>query len=118
MDIFHQTVLRPAAPTGAAAWSSSSIALALGGNGVVSAEGWARCPCPAHNGTRPSLSLKLEGPQKLRVRCFSRRCPSLSVLRAIDQQLGTRFAAARAAEGFTAIVPEPPPANARNTETC
>jgi hypothetical protein len=138
MDTFHQTVVRSADPGGAPTArsvrsdvltsSTSSLSLALGGDGVVNTEGWARCPCPAHNGTRPSLSIRLEGLHKLHVRCWSLHCPPLSVLRVVDERLGTRFAAARAAEGFTVIgadmvdtlqptLPEPQPPNTCDPET-
>src|SRR5690349_14088169 len=79
---------------------ASAIARALGGTGVASRAGWYRCPCPAHRGTRPSLSVKDNGPGRLVAKCWSRRCLPIAVLRAIDHQLGTSFVHAEAAAAF------------------
>lgn len=75
----------------ASALSGAEISRQLGGDGSVSADGWSRCPCPAHHGTRASLSLELTAPDRLIVRCWSCDCSLAVVLMAIDARLGTSF---------------------------
>jgi hypothetical protein len=87
--------------------SAATIAIQLGGAGLVSADGWARAPCPSHHGTANNLALKLTGSGQLAVRCWSNRCSPASILRSIDAKLGTRFSCRDAAADFADDAPIP-----------
>ena len=97
MPLYNPNAPRPPA---ASAMPVAEIARRLGGDGSVSVDGRSRCPCPAHNGTRPNLSLKLVEPHRLAVKCWSKDCCSDEILRAIDKRLGTRFSRPDAAADF------------------
>ena len=100
---------------GATPRTSAEIARRLGGDDVVSADGWCRAPCPAHHGTAANLSLRLHGPGRLVVRCWSHGCPADEILQAIDARLGTRFGRTDAAADFTDTTPILGPQNGAET---
>lgn len=85
---------------GTSALSAAEISLRLGGDGLVSVDGWSRAPCPAHGGTGNNLSLKIDAAGRLCAVCHSHHCSRDEIARALDEQLGTRFGRPDAAAEF------------------
>jgi hypothetical protein len=86
---------------------TSEVSLLLGGDGSVNADGWARCPCPAHAGTGNNLSLRITRDGRLLVRCFSVGCDPDAIRAAIDKLLGTTFSDPWAGVGVGVLGPRP-----------